>query len=378
MVITHSVTSENLTIPTGIDGDDIKVNGSCGDKEYTLMRAACSENSWQITELPCVLECPSNSLTHRQLPGRIPESSVSIGESFNTTMICNGQTITAMWAQCVSISNEKAEWHVNRSFCEIKCEPMKFRNSYTLQEFALPLKPLGSQHSLSMMCNGKVTYVNASCYGNLTDGATWHIESMPECLPTCPETSYYDLTTDRDYRIPETEHRSQILVKGFCGGEKSPIVLAECAGNIITGVQWKYEAYNCSPLCEEMNITHPDTGLTYTFPLGIYGGTYSIEGECNGGISSLITATCGGGIERSPKWTNIENTPCIGTCSSTTLSLDGREDGAVISEGIIGDEQEIIGLCAGLNFTQVEAHCDGNNSFGGQWRTQINKYESSV
>lgn len=347
----------------------------CDKANKTIITARCELNAagtdgvWtNIVMESCVVQCQPELITHPA--GTSWNLSLSgIGYAVGFTGMCDGSRSNLGAASCQGDLANGASWNVSLTTCDVRCPLQTFVHPDTKSSISLGTGQLNETQRQSVICNGEPLPMEAECRGSLSGGGNWRLTNMLRCAPVCLQTDWFDIVTNEVYTVEQTDFLSEFSVRGFCGGKEKVLMVATCSGDIVTGVEWRFDNFNCTPSCDIMQMTHNDTNSEFTFPATLFNQTIALAGKCNGKEESdLVSATCGGNIADAPEWTFIKPKPCVGYCVAVNVNFtDFERVPYLLDQGTVGDSIVVNGTCALLTFVEIEAECVGDARDGGIW-----------
>lgn len=375
---THPI---GTTWPLGIaDFGQIEgLTGLCNNQTTVLAEATCVGDlkrggEWNVTYAPCEAQCNTREVTH-DIGQTWTLEAASLGVETNLSGFCDNQTETLGRAECVGDHVYGAEWDIKYKPCEVTCSPTTFTHPVTEVTVNLDEGQIDEEQIIEFTCDGSAIPVQVICEGTASSGAAWKLDQFPECSPVCPETQWYDSVTQFNYTVSPAALNSHSTVKAYCGGSEMVRFLAECHGDIVTGVFWQNEEFDCSPSCNQHTTTHPDTGALLVFPSTDYDELYTIRGQCSGRKNvTLASARCGGSRAEVPSWYDVRIIDCIGFCEPSNVSYPDGRPSYRLPEGRIGDRELVNSTCALRAYTEISAECSGSAEDGGEWAYSVNRY----
>ena len=359
-------------------GHSDELSGLCNNQTSVLVEARCVGDmelggEWNITYVPCEAECEARKVAHG-IGTTWNLDAASLGTETNLSGFCDNQTETLATASCTGDHVNGAAWDITYRPCDVKCSPKTITHPDTKVAVSLSEGRIDEAQIVDFMCDGKPMPVQVVCEGSAMSGAVWKVQQMPGCSPMCAETHWYDPVTLTNYTVSSAALNSHSTVKSFCGGSEMVRLLAECHGDIITGLYWENEEFECNPSCNEKTINHVDVGKI-VLPSTKYNESYTIKGQCNGEANtSLASAQCGGSRADVPSWYDVRIVQCIGFCEPVNVSFSDGRPPYRLPEGRIGDREAVNGTCALRSVTEIEAECTGSAESGGEWVYNVYRY----
>ena len=357
----------------------LRVDMPCDSTNITIITARCvlnterSDGIWtDIVKETCEVQCKPEQVIHPNGTNWSLDRS-SLGNTSTLRGLCDNRTIDLASVSCEGDITNGAFWNVSFLPCHVQCPLQTFVHPHTKKLIQLRRGEINETVIQNLKCNGEDLPVEIKCEGSSSVGAKWRLKSIPKCTPSCPSTEWFDPVTSKTYIVNTADFLSEVKVKGFCGGNEKVLMLAKCQGDIADGVSWQYENFNCTPTCDSMTITHPDTQANFSLPISAHGKAVRLTGLCNGIENSpLISATCGGSIASVPEWVNITYETCIGYCDSKNVSFnDVERESYMLQSGRVGDRLAVNGTCALLSFIEITAECIGSAADGGYWNYAV-------